>query len=162
MPVKDDGSIDLAAVPRRTYKGGGAGPGKDGAALQVRSARLAMMDPVPQGLADPVGWAEKHAEQLAPDAIKEVEYAMKFGSDERRYIAARDILAMKGLTTKPKEQANIQQAMVFNVTGPMTASGAPVMPFSNAAPALAPGVQTVAPAAQPVTTETSPAEKDTK
>lgn len=115
-----------------------------------------MMKPVPpEASANPVEWAEKHIESLAPDAAKEIEWTLKFGSDERRYAAARDALAMKGLTTKPKEAANIQQAMVFNVTGPMTASGAPVMPFSNAPAAL-----TVDTAKTPVTVNDVPTVQD--
>jgi hypothetical protein len=91
-----------------------------------------MMEPIPEGITDPVAWAEKHIESLAPTSAKEIEYALKFGSDRMRYTAAIDSLAMKGLTTKPKEASVIPQAMVFNFQGPTTAQGVPIMPFSNA------------------------------
>ncbi len=154
--VQDDGSLDLASVPRRP------GPGKGGAALQephvIRNGRRALMDPIPESAAqDPMGFAEKHIESLAPEAAKEIEYALKFGSDERRYTAAKDALAMKGLTTKPKEAAVIPQAMVFQFNGPVSPQGVPILPFSNAAPALPAEVDT-APGA--VTIDAAPAKKD--
>lgn len=100
-------------------------------------ARLAILGDIPQeAYKDPVEWAEKHVEKQAPHAAKEMEWALKFGSDERRYTAARDLLAMKGLTTKPKETGAIQQAMVVNFNGPVTPSGMPILPFMNATPAL--------------------------
>lgn len=130
--------------------------------MKERNERQGLLDPIPleEAAKDPVGWAEKHIESLAPEAAKEVEYALKFGSDERRYIAAKDALAMKGLTTKPKEAGTIQQAMVFQFSGPVSAQGAPIMPFSNAAPTLPVDTQKT-----PVTVEVTPAAtpvKDTK
>lgn len=103
---------------------------------RVRRERLGALDPVPaSAYQDPVKWSEKHIESLLPDAVKEVEYTMKFGSDRARYEASRDILAMRGITTKPKNEAPIQQAMVFQWSGPISQQGAPIMPFSNATPA---------------------------
>lgn len=94
--------------------------------------------PIPEEAAkNPMDWAEKHIESMAPVAAKELEWALKFGSDTMRYNAAKDMLAMKGLTTKPKETGTIPQAMVFiNVNGNMP-GGAPAMPFMNAAPVVA-------------------------
>jgi hypothetical protein len=75
-----------------------------------------------------------------------------------RYVAARDALAMKGVTTKPKENQITQQAMVFNFSGPVSQSGAPILPFSNAAPTLPAKLDTVetAPTLQSATNETEP------
>lgn len=111
-----------------------------------------MMEPIPEGISDPVAWAEKHIESLAPTFAKEIEYAAKFGSDQMRYNAARDGLAMKGLTTKPKQDGVIPQAMVFNFSGPTTPHGVPIMPFSNAAKVLPEGAgATIDSTATPVT-----------
>lgn len=119
-------------------------------------AHLKSLAPIPaEAAAAPVEWAEKHAESLAPAAMKEMEWALKFGSDSSRYTAAKDLLAFKGLTTKPKEQAVIPQAMVFNFTGPVGASGAPVLPFMNA-PVLDAGPTAV------IVDAEAPAKKDTK
>jgi hypothetical protein len=97
---------------------------------------LKALDPVPpEAAADPVGWADKHIESLAPASAKELEWALYFGSDQTRREVARDLLAMKGITTKPKETAAPIQAVVLNLGLPVAASGAPVLPFSNA-PAL--------------------------
>lgn len=125
-------------------------------APETQGAHLKALAPIPPEArtVDPVAWAEKHVESLAPDAAKELEWALKFGSDTARYTAAKDMLAMKGLTTKPKEQGTIQQAMVFNFVGPTSAAGAPLLPFMNAAPALP-----VDTAAEPVTVEKAPTEK---
>lgn len=97
---------------------------------------LRSLAPIPEDIKDPVAWAEKHVEAQAPHAAKEMEWALKFGSDTARYVAARDLLAMKGLTTKPKDTTPIQQAMVVNFNGPVTPSGMPIMPFMNAEPVL--------------------------
>lgn len=119
------------------------GPGKNGAALQehpalkLRTQRDKMLPAVPTDVANPVEWADKHLESLAPEAAREVEWALKFGSDTARYVAARDVLATKGITTKPKDTGPTQQAMVFNFTGPVSPSGAPVLPFSNAQTVIA-------------------------
>lgn len=110
----------------------------------MHNARKRMVGEVPpEANADPTGWAEKHIESLAPSAAKEMEYALKFGSDTGRYIAARDILAIKGLTTKPKETNLPPMAVTFNVNGPTAPSGAPILPFSNAAAKLPASQQTV-------------------
>lgn len=116
---------------------------------------MAALAPIPdEARQNPTDWAEKHIEQLAPQAAKEMEYALKFGSDTGRYIAARDILAIKGLTTKPKEQAQVPMAVTFNVGGgPTGPSGAPILPFSNAASKL-PSATT------PVTIDAEPVKKE--
>lgn len=127
------------------------GPGKNGAALQNRGpkaerrSRLSLVGElkVPEG-ADPVKVADDHLSTLAPDAAKEVEYAIKFGSDQMRYIASRDLLAMKGITTKPKEVQQAPTAVHFHLGNlPKTQAGVPILPFSNAAKKLAPGVSNV-------------------
>lgn len=123
----------------------------------MHNARKRMVGEVPpEANADPTGWAEKHIESLAPSAAKEMEYALKFGSDTGRYIAARDILAIKGLTTKPKETSLPPMAVTFNVGGgPTGPSGAPILPFSNAAAKL-PSATT------PVTIDAEPVKKEDK
>lgn len=120
---------------------------------------LKALPPIPDEArsGDPVAWAEKHAESLAPDAIKEMEWALKFGSDTARYNAGKDLLAMKGLTTKPKEAGVIPQAMVFVNMGPTAPSGAPILPFMNAAAALP-----LDTAKAPVTVDVTPAAPPTK
>lgn len=106
-------------------------------------AKHQALAPIPAEAAkDPVAWAEKHIESLAPISAKEMEWTVKFGSDAARYQAARDLLAMKGLTTKPKDNGAIPQAMVFVVgkDQTVTQAGVPVMPWSNAPAKLAPNV----------------------
>lgn len=142
--------LDVADIMGPTFKPR-RGPGKNGAALQnrgplkERATRVKLVGElaVPPG-ADPVKVADDHLSTLAPIAAKEVEYAMKFGSDTMRYVASRDLLAMKGITTKPKEGGGAPVSMTFMVGSmPVTAAGVPVMPYSNAAKKLAPGVSNV-------------------
>ncbi len=124
--------------------------------------RRAMVGAVPdEARADPIKWAEKHIDSIAPDAAKEGEFNLKFGSDKMRYEAARDVLAMKGMTTRPKDGPTVQQAMVFQFSGPVSASGAPIMPFSNAAP-LPAGTPSapVDAAPTPVTVDATPTKDD--
>lgn len=120
----------------------------------MRGQHLKALEPIPEeAAADPVGWADKHIESLAPASAKELEWALYFGSDQTRREVARDLLAMKGITTKPKEQQAPVQAVILNLGLPVAASGAPVLPFSNA-PALDAGTTTVTVAPTPTTTET--------
>lgn len=96
------------------------------------------MEPIPDEAREkPSEWASSHIESLQPEAAKEIEYALKFGSDQLRYIAARDALAMKGLTTKPKEANLPANTMTFNFNGPVSSKGAPLLPFMSATKKLA-------------------------
>lgn len=98
---------------------------------------LNALKPIPKEAHDkPIEWAEKHIESLAPHAAKELEWALKFGSDHARREVARDLLAMKGITTKPKESGLPTQAVVLNLGLPAAPNGAPALPFSNAPRAL--------------------------
>lgn len=82
---------------------------------------------------DPVTAAENHVRTLAPGAVKELEYLAKFGSDNMRYLVNKDLLAIAGLSTKPKESYMPPVSMTFNVGNlPSTPAGVPILPFSNA------------------------------
>lgn len=147
------------------------GPGKGGAALQERSKRTALVGElvVPTG-GDPVKVAQDHIATLAPAAAKEIEYAVKFGSDQMRYLASRDVMAMNGVTTKPKESGGAPVSMTFMAGSlPIGPTGIPIMPFSNAARRLAsntPDVSKIAStvdgAATPVTIDATATTKETK
>lgn len=89
-------------------------------------------------LEDPVTKAEEHVRTLAPGAVKELEYLAKFGSDQMRYLVNKDLLAIAGLSTKPKDSYQAPVSMTFNVGSlPSTPAGVPILPFSNAAKKLA-------------------------
>ena len=130
---------------------------QDRSAPKSRLAKVGGPLVVPEG-ADPVKVAEDHARTLAPGAVKELEYLSKFGSDQMRYLVNKDLLAMSGLTTKPKDNNGPPVTMNFHVGDlPVTKTGVPIMPFSNAAKKLA---ATVDSTATPVTVP-SDSKKDT-
>lgn len=119
----------------------------------MKGAHLRALDPIPkEAHDDPLGWSEKHIESLAPASVKELEWSLYFGSEEARRNTAKDLLAMKGITTKPKDAAPVQQAVILNLGLPLAPNGVPVLPFSNAQ---------AAPSA-PLDTATADAHTDTK
>jgi hypothetical protein len=118
--VKVQDLADIKAPPKRRPK--------DSHAIGKSTA----LAPPQEALENPAKWSEEHLTSLMPRAVKRMEYTLMFGSDALAYQASKDILAIKGLTTKPQNQGLPPQAMVFNFGGPVTPSGVPVLPFSNA------------------------------
>lgn len=74
---------------------------------------------VPEGLqgADADKYVEEKLVELGPLAIAEIEYILRYGGDEQRYKAAKDVLAASG--HGPKEAAAAVGALIV-LTGDAT------------------------------------------
>lgn len=73
--------------------------------------------PVPKEAYDnPVKWAEEHVTTLVPQAVKEVEYALKFGTNIQRLNIGLEILAMKGISSKQQQPVNQVPAINLTIT----------------------------------------------
>lgn len=97
----------------------------------MSGSHLRALDPLPGDISDPVGWADKHLEQLVPLAAKEKEWQLKFGSDAARDRVASELLAMRSLG--PKKDTNVTIQPVINLIQAPS-------PWAKARPQLPQGV----------------------
>jgi hypothetical protein len=89
-------------------------PLKDIPAVASTQSHLASLEPIPSDIKDPIKWADDHIQTLAPQAAKELEWQLKFGSDQARREVARELLAMKGISSKREAGASVPA--VINLT----------------------------------------------
>lgn len=104
--------VSVTSMPRKQRKAEPAVP-------SGMTSHLAVLEPIPDDAKSrPIDWAGEHLESLVPQAAKEKEWQLKFGSDERRDRVASEILAMKGIAAKRDAAPVVQPAIVLIQSGP--------------------------------------------
>lgn len=88
----------------------------------------------PEAASDPLGFADRQLLALIPLAVREKEWQLKFGSDNRRDAVASEILAMKGIAAKRDTAPVIQPAIVLiqPATSPFAQQASRALPVDNA------------------------------
>jgi hypothetical protein len=110
----------LAVIPERNVA---AAPGEDEDAvkeqrkLALRKSQLIArreIVPIPEGLEGEGAekWADKRIVDLLPVAVAEIEYQLKFGSDEQRERAASKIMDANGRGKQEKSVGSNQQIII--------------------------------------------------